>query len=86
MSGEGRLPGPAAVRALAAELEVHPSKRLGQNFVHDPNTIRRLVRPARAARGAPVLVVGPWLGSLTLGLPPPAAPVPAILILPPLPP
>jgi 16S rRNA (adenine1518-N6/adenine1519-N6)-dimethyltransferase len=68
VSGEVRLLGPAEVRALAAELEVHPSKRLGQNFVHDANTIRRIVRAARVERGDRVIEVGPGLGSLTLGL------------------
>src|SRR6185312_16107854 len=43
---ESRLLGPAEVRALAGELGVRPTKRLGQNFVHDPNTVRRIVRAA----------------------------------------
>jgi 16S rRNA (adenine1518-N6/adenine1519-N6)-dimethyltransferase len=40
------LLGPAEVRALAAELGIRPTKKLGQNFVHDPNTVRRIVRAA----------------------------------------
>jgi 16S rRNA (adenine1518-N6/adenine1519-N6)-dimethyltransferase len=55
------------VRALAARLELRPTKAKGQNFVLDPNTVRRLVRLADVA-GATVLEVGPGLGSLTLGL------------------
>jgi 16S rRNA (adenine1518-N6/adenine1519-N6)-dimethyltransferase len=62
------LLGPAEIRALAARLGVRPTKALGQNFVHDPNTIRRIVRTAGLEPGEPVLEVGPGLGSLTLGL------------------
>ena len=40
------LLGPAEIRALAAELGIRPTKTLGQNFVHDPNTVRRIVRAA----------------------------------------
>ncbi|MFL6164599.1 MAG: 16S rRNA (adenine(1518)-N(6)/adenine(1519)-N(6))-dimethyltransferase RsmA [Jatrophihabitantaceae bacterium] len=65
MSG---LLGPAEVRELAARLDLRPTKALGQNFVHDPNTIRRIVRAAELAVGESVLEVGPGLGSLTLGL------------------
>jgi 16S rRNA (adenine1518-N6/adenine1519-N6)-dimethyltransferase len=46
----------------------HPRKQLGQNFVVDPGTIRRIVRAAGVAPGDRVLEVGPGLGSLTLGL------------------
>lgn len=63
-----RLLGPAAVRALAAEARLRPSRRWGQNFVHDPNTVRRIVRAAELAPEDVVLEVGPGLGSLTLGL------------------
>ena len=62
------LLGPAEIRALADELGLRPTKRLGQNFVHDPNTIRRIVRVAGLEAGERVLEVGPGLGSLTLGL------------------
>ena len=41
-----RLLGPAEVRALAAELDLRPTKQRGQNFVIDPNTVRRIVREA----------------------------------------
>ncbi|MEK8108129.1 hypothetical protein NKG94_30355 [Micromonospora sp. M12] len=40
------LLGPAAIRELAARLGVAPTKKLGQNFVHDPNTVRRIVTTA----------------------------------------
>jgi len=63
-----RLLGPAEVRALADELGIRPTKRLGQNFVHDANTVRRIVRAAELAPDDVVLEVGPGLGSLTLGL------------------
>ncbi len=62
------LLGPAEIRGLAAELDVRPTKKLGQNFVHDPNTVRRIVELADIAPGDVVLEVGPGLGSLTLGL------------------
>ena len=62
------LLGPAEVRGLAARLGIRPTKTLGQNFVHDPNTIRRIVRDAQLTAGESVLEVGPGLGSLTLGL------------------
>jgi 16S rRNA (adenine1518-N6/adenine1519-N6)-dimethyltransferase len=59
---------PADVRALAARLGVRPTKALGQNFVVDPNTVRRIVRTAGVGPQDVVLEVGPGLGSLTLGL------------------
>ncbi|MDT4920852.1 MAG: rRNA (adenine1518-N6/adenine1519-N6)-dimethyltransferase [Pseudonocardiales bacterium] len=62
------LLGPADIRALADRLGVRPTKTLGQNFLHDPNTIRRIVRTAELEPGEPVLEIGPGLGSLTLGL------------------
>ncbi|MBX9471518.1 16S rRNA (adenine(1518)-N(6)/adenine(1519)-N(6))-dimethyltransferase RsmA [Microcella sp.] len=65
MSG---LLGPAEVRDLAALLDVTPTKKLGQNFVHDANTVRRIVATAALEPGEPVLEVGPGLGSLTLGI------------------
>jgi 16S rRNA (adenine1518-N6/adenine1519-N6)-dimethyltransferase len=63
-----RLLGPAEIRALAATLGVRPTKALGQNFLHDANTIRRIVRVADVSAGEDVLEIGPGLGSLTLGL------------------
>ncbi len=58
--------GPAQVRALAAELGLTPTKRLGQNFVIDPNTVRKIA--AGVTADDLVLEVGPGLGSLTLAL------------------
>ncbi|WP_433628651.1 16S rRNA (adenine(1518)-N(6)/adenine(1519)-N(6))-dimethyltransferase RsmA [Nocardia sp. CA-120079] len=66
--GSAALLGPAEVRALAERLGVRPTKQLGQNFVHDANTVRRIVAAAGVGRGDAVLEVGPGLGSLTLAL------------------
>lgn len=66
--GTPRLLGATEIRRLATELEVRPTKTLGQNFVIDGNTIRRIVAAARIDPGETVLEVGPGLGSLTLGL------------------
>jgi 16S rRNA (adenine1518-N6/adenine1519-N6)-dimethyltransferase len=74
------LLGPAEIRELAARLGVAPTKKLGQNFVHDPNTVRRIVAAAAVAPDDVVLEVGPGLGSLTLGLVPAAAHVHAVEI------
>lgn len=62
------LLGAAEIRRLAAELELRPTKTLGQNFVHDANTVRRIVAAADLNGHRHVLEVGPGLGSLTLGL------------------
>ena len=64
----GGLLGATEIRRLADELGVSPTKKLGQNFVHDANTIRRIVSIAGVSEGDHVLEVGPGLGSLTLGL------------------
>ncbi|MHA7985942.1 16S rRNA (adenine(1518)-N(6)/adenine(1519)-N(6))-dimethyltransferase RsmA [Rathayibacter sp. CAU 1779] len=63
-----QLLGPAEIRDLAELLDVTPTKKLGQNFVIDANTVRRIVRVAEVEPGDVVLEVGPGLGSLTLGL------------------
>ena len=63
-----RLLGPAEIRDLAELLDVTPTKKLGQNFVIDGNTVRRIVRVAEVQAGDVVVEVGPGLGSLTLGL------------------
>ena len=63
-----RLLGPAEIRDLAEVLDVTPTKKLGQNFVHDGNTVRRIVQAAGVQPGETVLEIGPGLGSLTLGL------------------
>jgi 16S rRNA (adenine1518-N6/adenine1519-N6)-dimethyltransferase len=76
------LLGPAAIRDLAQRLDLRPTKTLGQNFLHDANTIRRIVRTAGLRADDVVLEVGPGLGSLTLGLLPAAARVVAVEIDP----
>ncbi|MET0725432.1 MAG: 16S rRNA (adenine(1518)-N(6)/adenine(1519)-N(6))-dimethyltransferase RsmA [Leifsonia sp.] len=73
MSGEHsavgqRLLGPAEIRDLAELLGVTPTKKLGQNFVIDANTVRRIVKTAGVRSGEQVVEIGPGLGSLTLGL------------------
>lgn len=68
VSAAAGLLGPAEIRALAAELDVNPTKKLGQNFVIDANTVRRIVRTAEVRGGETVVEVGPGLGSLTLAI------------------
>lgn len=63
-----RLLGRAEIRRLAKELDLRPRKSLGQNFVHDANTVRRVVAASGVTRSDRVLEVGPGLGSLTLAL------------------
>src|SRR5690242_1898232 len=77
-----RLLGPADVRALAADLGLRPTKTLGQNFVIDANTVRRIVRDADVGADDVVLEVGPGLGSLTLALLPAARRVVAVEVDP----
>lgn len=62
------LLGPVEIRTLAEKLDVTPTKKLGQNFVHDPNTVRRIIAAAELDPSDHVVEVGPGLGSLTLGL------------------
>lgn len=62
------LLGPVEIRALAEKLDIVPTKKLGQSFLHDPNTIRRILAAAELEPTDRVLEVGPGLGSLTLGL------------------
>ncbi len=59
---------PTAVRALLADHALSPKRALGQHFLADPNTARRIVRLADLDPGAPVLEIGPGLGSLTAAL------------------
>ncbi|WPF66800.1 MULTISPECIES: 16S rRNA (adenine(1518)-N(6)/adenine(1519)-N(6))-dimethyltransferase RsmA [unclassified Corynebacterium] len=75
-----RLLGPVEIRHLAEELDVSPTKKLGQNFVHDPNTVRRIVAAAELQPEDRVIEVGPGLGSLTLALLDTASQVTAIEI------
>ncbi|APE18570.1 16S rRNA (adenine(1518)-N(6)/adenine(1519)-N(6))-dimethyltransferase [Mycobacterium sp. WY10] len=63
-----RLLGRTEIRNLAKELDFKPRKSLGQNFVHDANTVRRIVSASGINKHDHVLEVGPGLGSLTLAL------------------
>ncbi|SMQ68497.1 16S rRNA (adenine(1518)-N(6)/adenine(1519)-N(6))-dimethyltransferase RsmA [Agreia sp. VKM Ac-1783] len=65
---DSKLLGPAEIRDLAELLDLTPTKKLGQNFVIDGNTVRRIVRVAGVQPGETVVEVGPGLGSLTLGI------------------
>jgi 16S rRNA (adenine1518-N6/adenine1519-N6)-dimethyltransferase len=66
-SDDGLL-GAAAIRELAQRLDIRPTKKWGQNFVIDPNTVRRIVAAAHLEPSDVVIEVGPGLGSLTLAL------------------
>jgi 16S rRNA (adenine1518-N6/adenine1519-N6)-dimethyltransferase len=77
-----QLLGAAAIRSLATELGIRPTKKWGQNFVIDPNTVRRIVTAAGVESTDRVLEVGPGLGSLTLALLPYAESVTALEIDP----
>jgi 16S rRNA (adenine1518-N6/adenine1519-N6)-dimethyltransferase len=68
MVGRVRLLSPADVRELAGRLGVRPTKRLGQNFVIEHGTVRRIAALAALRPDDVVLEVGPGLGSLTLAL------------------
>lgn len=63
-----KLLGAAEIRSLAARLDLTPTKRLGQNFVIDGNTVRRIVAAADVVAGERIVEIGPGLGSLTLGI------------------
>lgn len=63
-----KLLGPAEIRDLAELLDVTPTKKLGQNFVIDANTVRKIVKVARVEAGDKVVEIGPGLGSLSLGI------------------
>ncbi|MGN8244883.1 ribosomal RNA small subunit methyltransferase A [Cellulomonas soli] len=62
------LLGPAQIRELAEQAGIRPTKTLGQNFVIDGGTVRKIVRQADVVDGERVVEIGPGLGSLTLGL------------------
>jgi 16S rRNA (adenine1518-N6/adenine1519-N6)-dimethyltransferase len=64
----GDLLGAKEIREIAEQVELRPTKQLGQNFVIDPNTIDRIIRVADVTASDVVLEIGPGLGSLTLGL------------------
>lgn len=76
------LLGATEIRALAERLDVSPTKKWGQNFVHDANTVRKIVMAAKLQAGEAVVEIGPGLGSLTLGLLEQGHPVTAIEIDP----
>lgn len=59
---------PTRIRQLLADHGIQPSRALGQNFVSDPNTVRRIVRLAGVEPGDDVLEIGAGLGSLSLAL------------------
>jgi 16S rRNA (adenine1518-N6/adenine1519-N6)-dimethyltransferase len=91
LAGEARPPSPTLVpallapgeiRDLARKLDVRPSKRLGQNFVTDAGTVRRIVALAALEPDDVVLEVGPGFGSLTLALLPAARQVTAVEVDP----
>jgi 16S rRNA (adenine1518-N6/adenine1519-N6)-dimethyltransferase len=63
-----RLLGAGDVRGIAGRLEVRPTKRLGQNFVVEPGSVRQIAALAAVRPGDEILEVGPGLGSLTLAL------------------
>jgi 16S rRNA (adenine1518-N6/adenine1519-N6)-dimethyltransferase len=63
-----RLLGPSEIRQIAGRLGIRPAKRLGQNFVTDAGTVRRMTALAGLDPAEVVLEVGPGFGSLTLPL------------------
>ena len=75
-----RLLGPSDIRHIAGRLGLRPAKRLGQNFVIDAGTVRRITALAGLDAADVVLEVGPGLGSLTLPLLAAAASVIAVEI------
>ena len=68
MTGAVRLLGAGDIRGIAGRLGVHPTKRLGQNFVVEPGSVRQIAALAAVRPGDVILEVGPGLGSLTLAL------------------
>ncbi len=65
MSG---LLGASEIREIAERIGVKPTKKLGQNFVVDANTCRRIVKAAEVNETDVALEIGPGLGSLTLAM------------------
>jgi 16S rRNA (adenine1518-N6/adenine1519-N6)-dimethyltransferase len=59
---------PTEIRELASKIDLKPTKKLGQNFVTDQNTVEKIVRTSKVNKDSVVLEVGPGLGSLTLAL------------------
>ena len=66
--GAVRLLGAGDIRGIAGRLGIHPTKRLGQNFVVEPGSVRQIAALAAVRPGDVILEVGPGLGSLTLAL------------------
>ena len=59
---------PSTTRELLERLEVRPKKNLGQNFLIEPNLVRKSLEMADIQTGDTVLEIGPGLGTLTRGL------------------
>jgi 16S rRNA (adenine1518-N6/adenine1519-N6)-dimethyltransferase len=66
--GAVRLLGAGDIRSIAGRLGIHPTKKLGQNFVVEPGSVRQIAALAAVRPGDVILEVGPGLGSLTLAL------------------
>jgi 16S rRNA (adenine1518-N6/adenine1519-N6)-dimethyltransferase len=64
----GTLLGASEIREIAERIDLRPTKKLGQNFVVDSNTCRRIVSLAGVGPADIALEIGPGLGSLTLAL------------------
>lgn len=60
--------GASEIRKLAEDLQLRPSKSLGQNFVIDANTCLKIVRLAEIEAQDRVVEIGPGIGSLTLAI------------------
>ena len=69
-----------AIRELLESASLAPRRDLGQNFVADPNTVRRIASLARVGPGDHVVEIGAGLGSLTLALADTGAAITAIEI------
>lgn len=67
-ASDSGLLGPIEVRQISEALGIRPTKTLGQNFVHDAGTVRKIVAAASVSSEDEVVEVGPGLGSLTLAL------------------
>lgn len=70
------------IRALLESASLAPRRDLGQNFVADPNTVRKIADLARVGPGQRVVEIGAGLGSLTLALAETGATVTAIEVDP----
>lgn len=84
VASDSGLLGPVEVRQISEALGIRPTKTLGQNFVHDAGTVRKIVAAASVDAQDEVIEVGPGLGSLTLALLETGARVRAVEIDPPL--